>query len=218
MDIFKTIGDAIGGFFNNTIVQLAIQAILIYVVILWLAAAFWAFRDMQLRNENPVLPYIAAALIVLFTPILFPFGVVVYRIIRPQEKIGDVYERNLAEEALLAEVEAVRTCPGCTRRVHDDWIICPTCRTRLNRVCANCGRLVGRDWSLCAWCGKDFERGDIASLSPIAGGLADHERIEATAARGVLRAPLPRSTTIRPPLSRPRQAQPSGQPGGSPER
>ena len=181
MDIFKTIGDAVGGFFSNSVVQVAIQAILIYVVILWLAAAFWAFRDMQLRNENPILPYLAAALIVLFTPVLFPFGVIVYRIVRPQERIGDVYERNLAEEALLAEVETVRSCPGCARRVHDDWIICPICRTRLNRVCANCGRLVGLDWSLCAWCGKDFERRDVAAAT--AGQLAGVPPVPAIAPR-----------------------------------
>ncbi len=156
--ILQTITDTIGGFFNNAIVQLALQFIAVYWVILWLAAAYWAFRDMQLRSDNPVLPYLSAALIVLFTPLLFPFGVIVYRIVRPQEKIGEVYERNLAEEALLAEVETIRTCPSCSRRIHEEWIICPTCRTRLNRVCANCGRLVGLDWSLCAWCGRDFER------------------------------------------------------------
>ena len=71
---------------------------------------------MQLRSENPILPYLAAALIVLFTPVLFLFGIIVYRIVRPQEKIGEVYERNLAEEALLAEVEAIKTCPACHRR------------------------------------------------------------------------------------------------------
>ena len=66
--ILDTIGDTIGGFFANPIVQLAIQAVAIYFVILWLASAYWAFRDMQLRSENPVLPYLAAALIILFTP------------------------------------------------------------------------------------------------------------------------------------------------------
>ncbi|HEX5827583.1 MAG TPA: zinc ribbon domain-containing protein [Candidatus Limnocylindrales bacterium] len=166
--ILETIGDTIGGFFANPIVQLAIQATAIYIVILWLAAAYWAFRDMQLRSENPVLPYLAAALIILFTPILFLAGVIVYRIVRPQEKIGEVYERNLAEEALLAEVETIKTCPSCSRRVNEEWIICPQCRTRLNRVCANCGRLVGLDWSLCAWCGKDFERIEVASYDTIA--------------------------------------------------
>jgi RNA polymerase subunit RPABC4/transcription elongation factor Spt4 len=176
-DILNTIGETIGGFFANPIVQFALQAMAVYIVILWLAAAYWAFRDMQLRSENPVLPYLAAALIVLFTPVLFVFGVIVYRIVRPPEKIGEVYERNLAEEALLAEVEAVKTCPACHRRVNDEWIICPTCRTRLNRVCANCGRLVGLDWSLCAWCGKDFERGDIAAYEPITAGPDDLDRI-----------------------------------------
>ena len=190
--ILETIGDTIGGFFANPIVQLAIQAVAIYFVILWLASAYWAFRDMQLRSENPVLPYLAAALIVLFTPVLFVFGVIVYRIVRPHEKIGEVYERNLAEEALLAEVETIKTCPSCSRRVNDEWIICPTCRTRLNRVCANCGRLVGLDWSLCAWCGKDFERRDMsaaaiarpAQITPLPGSMDETGRIAKTAAEG----------------------------------
>ena len=190
--ILTTIGDTIGGFFSNAIVQLTLQAIAVYVVILWLAAAYWAFRDMQLRSENPVLPYLAAALIVLFTPVLFLFGVIVYRIVRPQEKIGEVYERNLAEEALLAEVESIKTCPACRRRIAEEWIICPTCRTRLNRVCANCGRLVGLDWSLCAWCGKDFERGDIAAYEPISAGMDDLDRLDSPgtrSGRGVRGAP-----------------------------
>jgi RNA polymerase subunit RPABC4/transcription elongation factor Spt4 len=178
-DILNTIGETIGGFFANPIVTFALQAIAVYIVILWLAGAYWAFRDMQLRSENPVLPYLAAALIVLFTPVLFLFGIIVYRIVRPQEKIGEVYERNLAEEALLAEVESIKTCPACHRRIQEEWIICPSCRTRLNRVCANCGRLVGLDWSLCAWCGKDFERGDIAAYEPIAPGPDDLDRLDA---------------------------------------
>lgn len=163
-DLLRQFTDAIGSFFDNEAVQLGLRAVFVYVVILWLAGAYWAFRDMQARTENPILPYLAAALVILFTPILFPFALVVFRVIRPQERLGEVYERNLAEEALLAEVEAVHSCPGCGRRVNDEWIICPTCRTRLNRVCPNCGRLVGLDWSLCAWCGKDFERPELAAF------------------------------------------------------
>ena len=178
-EIIDTIGDTIGGFFENPIVQFALQAIAVYVVILWLAAAYWAFRDMQSRSENPILPYLAASLVVLFTPVFFVFGVIVYRIIRPQERIGEVYERNLAEEALLAEVEAIQTCPACARRIHEEWIICPSCRTRLNRVCPNCSRLVGLDWSLCAWCGKDFERRDLAPVERIAASTEDTDRLGA---------------------------------------
>ncbi len=199
-EILNTIGDTIGGFFSNPIVEFALQSIAVYICILWLAAAYWAFRDMQLRSENPVLPYLAAALIVLFTPVLFIFGVIVYRIVRPQEKIAEVYERNLAEEALLAEVEAIKSCPGCHRRINEEWIICPSCRTRLNRVCANCGRLVGLDWSLCAWCGKDFERTDIAAYQPLATGSGDYQQLDTPTAR----VPAPRSS--RSSLREPRSA------------
>jgi hypothetical protein len=163
--ILGTIGSAIGSIFNNPVIQLGFQIVAIYWVVLWLASAYWAFRDLQLRTDNPVAPYLAASFIIVFTPLLFPLAVFAYRIVRPQERIGEIYERNLAEEAMLAEVEAIRHCPSCDRRVHNEWIICPTCRTRLNRVCPNCSKLVGLDWSLCAWCGRDFERPE-AVISP----------------------------------------------------
>jgi hypothetical protein len=52
--------------------------------------------------------------------------------------------------------------------VHEDWIICPTCRTRLKRVCPHCSKLVGLEWSLCAWCGRDFERREaLASVGSV---------------------------------------------------
>jgi RNA polymerase subunit RPABC4/transcription elongation factor Spt4 len=179
--IFGSIGEAIGDFFGNPIVQLALQAIFVYLVVLWLATAYWAFRDMQQRSANPIAPYLAAAGIILLTPFFFVFAFWIYKIVRPHEKIGEVWERNLAEEALLAEVEAIRHCPTCERRVNDEWIICPTCRTRLNRVCPNCSRLVGLDWSLCAWCGKDFERRELpaATLEPLPGGLEPTGRLAA---------------------------------------
>jgi RNA polymerase subunit RPABC4/transcription elongation factor Spt4 len=176
--ILAGIGSALAGFFGSPVVQFVIYSILAYLVVLWLASAYWVFRDMQQRTENAILPYLAASLVIVFLPV-FPLAVFVYKIIRPHEKIGEVYERNLAEEALLAEVESIKSCPTCARRVNDEWIICPTCRTRLNRVCPNCSRLVGLDWSLCAWCGKDFERpataiaasaGRPAPISPLPGG------------------------------------------------
>lgn len=169
--IFESIGDAIGSIFDNPVIQLGLQVFLVYWVILWLAAAYWAFRDVQLRTENPLAPYLAAAGIIVSSPALFPLAVFAYRIVRPQERIGEVYERNLAEEAMLNEIEAIRYCPGCERRVDGEWIICPTCRTRLNRVCPNCSRLVGLDWTLCAWCGKDFERRELAATVAAPGSV-----------------------------------------------
>lgn len=165
--LLGSIGSAIGSIFDNPVIRFGFQIVAIYWAILWLAAAYWAFRDVQLRTENPIAPYLAAAFVIVFTPVLFPLAVFAYRIVRPQERIGEVYERNLAEEAMLAEIEAVHHCPTCDRTVHEEWIICPTCRTRLSRVCPNCSKLVGLDWSLCAWCGRDFERPEIVAASTV---------------------------------------------------
>jgi len=54
-------------FITNPLVQTAGTLIVIYVVLLWLGTAYWAFRDMQARSENPILPYFASALIIFFT-------------------------------------------------------------------------------------------------------------------------------------------------------
>jgi RNA polymerase subunit RPABC4/transcription elongation factor Spt4 len=171
-DLLETFGAEVGKIFDNPLVQVALRLIAVYIVFVWLAAAYWAYRDLQARTTNPVAPYLAAALIILFTPLLFPFGVVLYRILRPSETVAEANERALAEEAMMVEIESQPHCANCARQVHADWIICPTCRNRLRRVCPNCSRLVELDWSLCAWCGKDFERPELlrdVALPPPAG-------------------------------------------------
>ena len=117
------------------------QLSIIYVVLLWLGTSYWAFRDMQARTENPILPYFAAALIIFFTPLLFIFAVILYLIVRPRETLAEVYERSLAEESLLAEVEKNELCPVCRDRVDADWSL-PELPQRLQRVCpsATAGR------------------------------------------------------------------------------
>lgn len=162
--IFEPIGEFWEGFLSNPIVQLATQLIVIYVVLLWLGTAYWAFRDMQARTENPILPYFAAALIIFFTPLLFLFAVVLYLIVRPRETLAEVYERSLAEESLIAEVEKNELCPVCRDRVNADWLVCPNCRTRLHRVCPTCNRLAEPTWSLCAFCGHEFDRAATRSV------------------------------------------------------
>jgi len=156
--ILDAIGSAVGTFFSNDTVQLILKGIGFYIVLMWLATAYWAYRDMGKRTMNPVAPYLAAALIIVFTPILFVFAWILYRVLRPHETVAEANERALAEEAMLVEVEKQAHCANCGRAVQPDWLICPTCRNRLRRLCPSCGHLVELDWSLCAFCGKDFER------------------------------------------------------------
>ncbi len=178
-------------FISNPIVQLAGQLIVIYVVLLWLGTAYWAFRDMQARTENPILPYFAAALIIFFTPLLFVFAVILYLIVRPRETMAEVYERSLAEESLLAEVEKNELCPVCRDRVEADWLVCPNCRTRLHRVCPSCNRLADPTWPLCAYCGHEFGRGARPAQAPAAATATRADgarRRDMTAEQGALGA------------------------------
>ena len=44
-------------------------------------------------------------------------------------------------------------CPGCGRAVREDWVVCPSCYTRLKKPCHQCGRLMELAWNLCPYCG-----------------------------------------------------------------
>jgi hypothetical protein len=164
-DQIASLNEALNGFVESDAFQLGIRIIVAYIVLIWLASAFWAYRDMRLRSASAFTPYVAAAAIIVFTPIFFLFGLLIYRIVRPKETIAEVNERMLAEEAILAEIASHTQCANCSRPVHEDWIICPTCRNRLRRVCPNCEHLIELDWTLCAWCGKDFERAEAPGLA-----------------------------------------------------
>ena len=168
-ELGTAIGDTINGILNNQIVQLGIRAVGIYIVLIWLVSAYWAYRDMQHRSANPVAPYLAAAFIILFTPVFFVFAILLYKIVRPRETVAESNARALAEESMLADIAARPHCANGSRPVHEEWIICPSCRNRLRRVCPNCSRLVELDWSLCAWCGKDFERPETVAAAYIPG-------------------------------------------------
>jgi RNA polymerase subunit RPABC4/transcription elongation factor Spt4 len=165
-DLFGELETTFSDVVESDAFQAIIYVILAYFVLIWLASAFWAYRDMRLRSASAITPYVAALAIILFTPVFFLFGLLLYRIVRPKETIAEVNERALAEEAMMAEVASHSHCANCERPVHEDWIICPSCRNRLRRVCPNCEHLIELDWTLCAWCGKDFERAETPGTTP----------------------------------------------------
>lgn len=120
----------------------------------WIAAVIWAFRDIRARTRDVFAQVLATLLVLIFFP-LFPIpGLILYAILRPRETLADAYERTLEEEALLHGIEERLACPGCNRRVQEDYVICPTCHTRLKKVCGACGRSLHLAWSLCPYCGS----------------------------------------------------------------
>jgi RNA polymerase subunit RPABC4/transcription elongation factor Spt4 len=129
---------------------IAAVVLLVLLVALWLSLVVWAFRDMRLRSRD-LFAQLLAALVVAALPVV---GLIIYVILRPGETLAEAYERALEEEALLQEIEERPACPGCSRVVDKEWLLCPHCHTRLRKKCQDCGRLLEMQWNLCPYCGN----------------------------------------------------------------
>lgn len=155
--ILEAVGDAVGDIVDTPLVAVGLRLGAAYLVLVWLAAVLWAFVDMRRRSTSQVAPYGAAALVILASPLLLPFAILIYRVVRPGEYRADRELSELRDRALEAEVMVTR-CPECRQVVADDWLLCPGCRQPLAHRCHACGGTVGLDWGTCAWCATELER------------------------------------------------------------
>ena len=120
-----------------------------FIVALWLALVFWTYRDIKARARDPL----SRILAVLVVAVLFLPGIVIYLILRPSHTLEDEYQQTLEEEALLQAIEESPLCPGCGRRIKENWSICPNCHTKLRKNCHHCGKLMELPWNICPYCG-----------------------------------------------------------------
>lgn len=178
--------------------QFSVRFFGLYLVALYLAMVFWTVRDAQHRTENPILPYVAGVVVV----VLNVLGLFVYLIVRPRETLHEAYERQLAEESLLAEAEQRAVCPSCKERVDSEFLVCPTCRTRLRRACPSCARLIKPEWTICPYCAKTSDdRDSMAHIGTGRSSAVEQARPAMTREtsfareRGVERAPKATTTT-----------------------
>jgi amino acid transporter len=119
-----------------------------FLVALWIGLIVWTYRDIRSRSRDTFLRILAVVVVLL----LFIPGIVVYLLLRPPRTLDDEYQQTLEEEALLQAIEDNPLCPGCTRRVKELWMVCPSCHTRLKKPCHACGKLMELSWNLCPHC------------------------------------------------------------------
>jgi len=131
------------------ILQIVIAFAAAFTVALWISLIVWTFRDARSRSRDAF----AVLLSTLMTAIFGPIGLILYFLLRPQVTLAELYERSLEEEALLQDLEERQRCPGCSRVVEADWIVCPDCHTQLQRLCHNCGKGLHLRWNICPYCG-----------------------------------------------------------------
>ncbi len=123
----------------------------LYLSAIWLTLVFWTYRDIRQRSRDPILQTVSVLLVLLF----FLPGHWIYLILRPRYTLTELYERSLEEEALLQELEDQKACPTCKRRVYDDYLICPSCRTHLKEPCRSCQKPLSYAWVACPFCGLE---------------------------------------------------------------
>ena len=120
-----------------------------FIAALWLSLVIWTYRDIRRRARDPLSRLLAVLVVV----VLFLPGIVIYLILRPARTLEDEYQHTLEEEALLQSIEESALCPGCSRRIKDNWMVCPNCHTKLKKNCHQCGKLMELPWNLCPYCG-----------------------------------------------------------------
>jgi len=134
---------------TNSGLELAVNLVILFLVVIWLALVYWTYADARRRIADPML--IGCATVAS----LFPYvGTIIYMIVRPPEFLDDVRERELemqAAEARLAQL-GYQLCPHCDYEVEKDFLRCPSCMRKLKDPCVACGRPLDPNWKICPFC------------------------------------------------------------------
>ncbi len=178
-----------GGSWQTTVKD-TVVILATYIAVLWVAMLFWTYRDIRQRSRDPIVQASAVLAVLLF----FLPGLWVYLILRPRYTLNDLYERSLEEETLLQELEQQKVCPGCKRRVRDDFLICPSCRAHLKEPCTKCERPLNYSWSACPYCGTLKTAREGIGARPV--------HVAASATTRAPQRPAPQPQQSRPGLGR----------------
>jgi len=162
-DIFGGVND----FFDSGLWIAARNLTLFFVVIFWLATAYWVYKDARRRIDDGWLVAMAA-LLGLIPPFLGP---IIYLFFRPPEYLDDVRERELEIKA-MEERLARRDlhCPVCRAQVDQSFLVCPVCTTRLKQACVKCSSPLEALWQICPYCATPVATPSLPGLDDTLSG------------------------------------------------
>jgi hypothetical protein len=120
-----------------------------FVVVFWLASAYWVYKDARRRIADPWMVAMATVL-GLIPPFLGPL---IYLFFRPPEYLEDIRERELEIRAMEERLAGREShCPVCRASVEPEFLICPVCTTKLRQACATCKQPLEPLWQVCPFC------------------------------------------------------------------
>ena len=85
---FQSVSD----FFTSSTWDFIVRLGVVFLIAIWLACAYWVFKDARRRIDDNILVAVAALTGLVFGPV----GLIVYVIVRPPEYLEDVRERAQA--------------------------------------------------------------------------------------------------------------------------
>jgi hypothetical protein len=143
-DVFGSVRD----FFDSGVWIVLRNVALFFLVVFWVASAFWVYKDARRRVDDPWLLAMAVALGV-FPPFVGPL---LYLLFRPPEYLEDVRERELEIQAMEEAVGLGNRCPVCRAAIESSYLACPVCTTKLKQACRRCKAPLEPLWQICPYC------------------------------------------------------------------
>ena len=140
-------------FFDSEVWLVIRNVTLFFLVVFWLASAYWVYKDARRRIEDPWLLAMAVALGI-FPPFVGPL---LYMFFRPPEYLEDVRERELEIKAMEESLDAAERCPVCRAAIEPNFLACPVCTTKLKEACRRCKAPLEPLWQICPLCETPVE-------------------------------------------------------------
>src|SRR5579885_1849466 len=144
----------------SKVLGFVIAFLVAFVVIFWISLIIWTFRDIRSRTQDSLSQILATLLVAVF----FVSSLFIYMILRPHQTLAEIYERQLEEESLLAEMTERQTCTNCHARIESDFQICPSCGQKLKQPCPKCERLLELRWTFCPYCATNIGGAPVPSM------------------------------------------------------
>ncbi len=143
----------VGDFFDSEEWLVIRNVTLFFLVVFWLASAYWVYKDARRRIDDPWLLAMAVALGI-FPPFVGPL---LYMLFRPPEYLEDVRERELEIKAMEESLDVAERCPVCRAAIEHTFLACPVCTTKLKDSCRRCKAPLEPLWQMCPFCETPVE-------------------------------------------------------------
>ena len=153
---------------ENDGLNLAVNLLILFLVVIWLALVYWTYADARRRIGDPLLVACATA------ASLFPF--VGDRRLPDRAPAGVPRRRARARardrrgRGAAGQHASDLSCQYCGFEVEKSFLRCPSCLRRLKEPCHTCGKPLDPRWKICPYC--EAEVGPGAGRRPPAAPAA----------------------------------------------